>query len=100
MLNEKIRELRKEKGLSLEDLAEKVGTSRQTIYRYEIGAITNIPSEKIEAMAKALGTTPQALMGWESGERDEFPTGIPYQKSKVVELYCRQLFRTWYKNPN
>ena len=65
MLSEKIKLLRKEKGLSLEQLAEMIGTSRQTVHRYETGVITNIPSEKVEAMAKALGTTPQALMGWE-----------------------------------
>lgn len=72
MLNEKIKLLRKEKGLSLEQLAEMIGTSRQTVHRYETGVITNIPSEKVEAMAKALGTTPQILMGWE--EESDFPT--------------------------
>ena len=91
MLNEKIRELRKEKGLSLEDLAEKVGTSRQTIYRYEIGAITNIPSEKIEAMAKALGTTPQALMGWENGEMDAFPTFNINKKTKLEPVKTKKM---------
>jgi repressor LexA len=60
--------LRKERGLSLEQLAEAVGTSRQTIHRYENGIITNIPSEKVEGLAKALGTTPSSLMGWEDEE--------------------------------
>ena len=65
MLGERIRRLRKEKGLSLEQLADFIGTSRQTVHRYETGAISNIPSEKVEIMAKALGTTPACLMGWE-----------------------------------
>ena len=65
MLGERIRGLRKERKMSLEELAEQVGTSRQTVHRYETGAISNIPSEKVEAMARALGTTPQRLMGWE-----------------------------------
>ena len=72
MLSEKIKALRKEKGMSLEALADAIGTSRQTVHRYETGVITNIPSEKVEAMARALGTTPARLMGWEE-ERD-FPT--------------------------
>ncbi len=72
MLSEKIKFLRKEKGLSLEQLAEMIGTSRQTVHRYETGVITNIPSEKVEAMAKALGTTPAKLMGWE--DEDDFAT--------------------------
>ena len=72
MLNEKIKSLRKEKGLSLEQLAEAVGTSRQTIHRYETGVISNIPSEKVEALAKALGTTPSSLMGWD--DENEYST--------------------------
>ena len=71
MLGERIKGLRKEKGLSLEQLAELIGTSRQTIHRYETGVISNIPSEKIEQMAKALGTTPAKLMGWDN---DEIPS--------------------------
>lgn len=65
MLSERIRKLRKEKGMSLEQLAEMIGTSRQTVHRYETGVIANIPHEKIEALAKALETTPSSLMGWE-----------------------------------
>jgi repressor LexA len=65
LLSEKIKFLRKSKGMSLEQLAELVGTSRQTVHRYENGTITNIPHDKIEALAKALDTTPARLMGWE-----------------------------------
>lgn len=66
MLSERIRSLRKEKSMSLEQLAELIGTSRQTVHRYETGAISNIPSEKVEALARALGTTPASLMGWDN----------------------------------
>ena len=63
MLSERIKKLRKDRNLSLDDLAKAVGTSRQTIHRYETGAISNIPPEKIEALGRALGTTPAQLMG-------------------------------------
>lgn len=65
MLSAKIKELRRARGLTLEELAELVGTSRQTIHRYENGVISNIPPEKIEALANALDTTPARLMGWD-----------------------------------
>lgn len=52
-------------GYTLEEVAKKVGTSKQTIHRYETGIIANIPSDKIEALAKVLQTTPAYLMGWE-----------------------------------
>ena len=35
----KLRSLRKEKKLTLDELAERVGTSKQTIHRYEKGKI-------------------------------------------------------------
>lgn len=65
MLGERLKSLRKSKGLTLEELAERVGTSKQTVHRYENGQISNIPSERIEALARALETTPTSLMGWE-----------------------------------
>lgn len=56
--------------MTLEALADALGTSRQTIHRYENGTITNIPPEKVEKLAELLETTPAALMGW-----DEFDIG-------------------------
>ena len=72
MIGDKLKLLRRERGMTLLELAEAIGTSKQTIHRYENGIITNIPPEKIEAIAIALGTTPSELMGWsdESGELD------------------------------
>lgn len=62
---ERIRARRRALGLTLEDLAAATGTSRQTIQRYENGVIGNIPDGRLEALARALGTTPASLMGWE-----------------------------------
>lgn len=73
MLPNKLKEMRKAKGLTLEDLASKLGTSRQTIHRYENGTISNIPPEKVVLLAEALDTTPASLMGWDS-KVEEFPT--------------------------
>lgn len=72
MLGERIKTLRKEKQMSLEQLADMIGTSRQTVHRYETGVIANIPHEKIEALARALSTTPSALMGWD--DEGDFPS--------------------------
>ncbi len=64
MIGDKIKSLRRERGITLEELAVAIGTSKQTIHRYETGTISNIPPEKVVAMAEALGTTPSELMGW------------------------------------
>ena len=60
-----IRIARKAAGLTQEELAQRINVKKQTVQKYEAGIIGNIPSDKIEAMAQALGTTPSALMGWE-----------------------------------
>lgn len=71
LLSTNIKSLRKKKNMTLEELAEKVGTSKQTIQRYESGKISNIPSDKIELLAKYLDTTPAKLMGWEISRESE-----------------------------
>lgn len=76
MIPEKLRELRKSRGMTMEELAEEIGTSKQTIQRYESGRIVNIPPERILALATALSTTPSELMGWScegETERDRLP---------------------------
>lgn len=65
-VGEKIKALRKEKGISADKLAELIGKDRATIYRYESRDIEKLPTNVIEPLAKALGTTPAFLMGWEA----------------------------------
>ena len=69
--------------MTLEDLGNKIGVSRQTIQRYESGVITNIPSDKIELLAKYLNTTPSYLMGWENSNSTLIET---YENIYPIEL--------------
>ena len=55
--------MRLDKNLTQDELAARIHTTKQTIHKYENGIITNIPSSKIEAIANALNTTPDYLMG-------------------------------------
>lgn len=64
----RIKKLRQEVNISQVDLAQKVGISKQTLYKYENDIITNIPSDKIELIAKELNTVPGYLMGWNDKE--------------------------------
>ncbi len=57
----------------MDELAGAVGTSKQTIHRYENGTISNIPAERVEAIADALGTVPSVLLGWNDSISTEFP---------------------------
>lgn len=60
----RIRQRREALGITQTALADCVGISKQNLYKYENGIITNIPSDRMEAIAAALNTTPAALMGW------------------------------------
>lgn len=58
---DKLRELRKQKGLSQEDLAFKSGLHRTYISDIERGS-RNVSLKNIEKIAKALGSKPQGLL--------------------------------------
>lgn len=65
MFSNNLCSLRKERGLTQEELAKAAGVKPQTIYKYEKGIVKNIPFDRIEALASALGTNPSRLIGWE-----------------------------------
>lgn len=62
---QRMKEKRKELGLSAEFIADKLRVSPATIYRYEKGDIEKIPGNILEQISKILKTTPAYLMGWE-----------------------------------
>ena len=85
MLAKNLKKLRKEKRMTLDELAARIGTSKQTIHRYENGIIANIPSEKVEQLAAALEVTPSALMGW-SEQNETIPGIMPISVKKLPIL--------------
>jgi len=61
MIQSRIREIRKRKGLTLQELAERAGTTAQTIGRLETGMRT-LSIRWVERIAKALGTEAAELL--------------------------------------
>lgn len=68
-IGERIKNRRIELGYSVEQLAEKLGKNRATIYRYENGSIEDLPTQVLEDVAKALKISPAELMGWTDSVR-------------------------------
>lgn len=64
-VGQKIKVLREEKGMTLEELGDKVGVGKSTVRKWEAGIIANMRRDKIAKIADALGTSPAYLMGWE-----------------------------------
>lgn len=75
---ERIKMRRKELGFSAEYVAEQLGVSPATIYRYEKGDIEKMPGNILEPISKILNTTPAYLMGWDTApSAEEIVNGDP-----------------------
>ena len=58
----RLKELRKDLGISVKDMARDTGISQQTIYFYERGGYPSI--KQIEMIAKTYDVNPAWLVGW------------------------------------
>ena len=67
-LGEKIKILRKEKGLTQEELGKKLNTTKQTIGKYEKGIVTNIPLSRILDIAQVLDCDASDLIEWKHSD--------------------------------
>ena len=87
-IGDRIKLLRKQRKMSMEDVAFGLNVGRATVCRYENGQITNIPSDKIEQMATLFSVAPAYLMGWEEHEiEDETP------KTKEAKMLSKGIDR-------
>lgn len=63
-VGERIKNRRKDLGLSAEQVAGELNISPSTVYRYENGAIEKMGIDKLSPIAEVLHTTPAYLIGW------------------------------------
>lgn len=63
-MGQKIKALREEHNLTLEQVGNAVGVGKSTVRKWENGMIANMRRDKIADLAKVLQTTPAYLMGW------------------------------------
>jgi len=80
---ERIKARRNEIGMTADELAEKIGVSRSTMFRYEKGSIEKIPYLRLLDIATSLRTTWGALMGLD--EESALPvTGESGKEAAVI----------------
>ena len=85
-IHERIKQRRKEIGLSAEQVAEQLSISPATMYRYENNDIKKFPTEILEPLAKVLKTTPAYLMGWTENVHGIVENLVPINKVKKIPL--------------
>lgn len=90
-VGERIKNRRKELGISVDDIALAIGKNRATVYRYEKDLIEKIPTSILIPLAKVLNTTPDYLLGHEEDsqkemiEMDENKRDICYKLFEVLK---------------
>ena len=61
-MGERIKQLRKEKGLTQEELGKYIGVKKAAIMKYEKGYVKNMKRSSIETLSNLFGVTPSYLM--------------------------------------
>ena len=74
-------------GLTMKELADKVGVSEATISRWESGEIANMKQSGISALAKVLGISPSIIMGWEDSDPSQGWYLDPETAKAAQEMY-------------
>ena len=83
MLNENIKALRKSKGLSQQDLADKLNVVRQTVSKWEQGL--SVPdSDLLIALSEALETPVSTLLGETVEETEADPVKALSEKLEII----------------
>ena len=91
---DRVRILRKRRGMTQADLASALGVTVQTIVRYEgLKKAEELRPGRVEQIAQALGTEPPDLIGsWEDGEEEirVLTRGLrnmdPAQREKLIGM--------------
>ena len=79
----RIKNLRTMANMSQVELSERIHVSKQTLYKYENDIITNIPSDKIELIAKVFSVTPAMIMGWRDDSEEQLERFTSHEKELV-----------------
>ena len=82
-IGDRIKLRRLEIGLSVDQVAAKIGKNRATVYRYESSDIEKFPIDILEPLAEALRTTPAYLMGW---DEDKYSSPLPKNIVPMPEM--------------
>jgi repressor LexA len=85
-MKDKIKDLRANLGLTLEEVGDYVGVGKSTVRKWENGMIANMKRDKIAKLAEVLHTTPAYLMGWEEEYKEEYTEDeLSEAKKKLIE---------------
>lgn len=80
-LGEKIRTLRHENGMSMEELAHLLGVQRSAVNKYEKGIVVNLKRSTIASLARIFNVSPSYFLD------DDFPIEITDDERQLISLF-------------
>lgn len=86
-IGQRIKIARERKDLTLDEVAKRCNTTKQTIFKYENEIVTNIPYDKIVLLSNALNVSPSYLFGWEEKESSPSEPTLTEGEQMLLNLF-------------
>lgn len=86
IMGQRIHDKREEIHMSVEELADKLGVTRQSVYRWENGSVKNIDRDYITRMAAMFHVTPEWLMHLEDSPKVTATYNAPGKEPVTVTV--------------
>jgi len=83
---ERIKALRLQRGMTQQELGEKIGVKKAAINKYETGLVVNLKRSTIGLLADALGVSPGYLMGWTDDATAEVSPEVMAMPENILPL--------------
>ena len=86
-IGQRIKLARERKNMTLDEVAKRCNTTKQTIFKYENEIVTNIPYDKIVLLSNALDVSPSYLFGWEEKKNSPSESGLTEGEALMLKLF-------------
>ena len=86
-IGQRIKAARECKDMTLDEVAKRCNTTKQTIFKYENEIVTNIPYDKIVLLSNALEVSPSYLFGWEEKKNSPSEPSLTEGEQILLNLF-------------
>lgn len=88
-IGQRIKAARERRDMTLDEVAKRCNTTKQTIFKYENEIVTNIPYDKIVLLSNALDVSPSYLFGWDEKENSPSELQLTEGETALIKLLRR-----------
>lgn len=89
-MKDHLKKRRKELGLTLEQVGESVGVGKSTVRRWENGLISNMRSDKVNLLAKALKVPTEFILSDSEVDSDYISAYLDYNDREIIHEVLKE----------